>query len=91
MTWPAREAHAFRVGSLPLLLLPLPRTEQPGVILGLWPLPRRRWRAWLLPCPGVATVTCALDSQGTSKATGTSPCSVTLFCHATLKTYVHVC
>lgn len=40
MTWPVREAHTFRVGSLPLLLLLLPRTEQPGVILGLWPLPR---------------------------------------------------
>lgn len=32
------EAHAFKVGSLPLLLQPLSRTDQPGVILGLWPL-----------------------------------------------------
>ena len=32
------EAHAFQVGSLPLLLQPLSWTDQPGVILGRWPL-----------------------------------------------------
>lgn len=86
-----REAHAQSVGALPLLLLVAPQDRAARSNPGALASASRRWRAWLLALSRGGYCNLRARLQGTSKATGTSPCSVTLFCHATLKTYVHVC